>query len=398
MIARRFPAYDLEVQTYIARDPLRTPRLVLAVALAGFTADGPVPLYLAHSLGGGAEHALQEEIAQRTRLGQSAMVLRVGGAARFQFELHTSDGVIAATTNDLSSVQAMLATVPALDIIYSCGVGHPDPAALPDILLSLGRGDGRDRFAARVHDFFMLSPSYNLLGSDGRYRGAVAGTSQDPAHCVRAADGQVVTLGQWRRRWAGFLEKCHEITVFSQSSADLMQAGFPDWLSERVHCRPHKISASVLQVDTSQAHSTVIGVLGNLNRAKGADLICEIGQHLLREATGHKVVLIGNIDPAFSLPPSVTLHGSYQIDEIAALAERYHVGRWLVPSVWPETFSFATHEVIATGLPVFGFDIGAQGEALRAAPNGHPIPFDPDGDLVAAVLQAIAHHDRADAG
>jgi glycosyltransferase involved in cell wall biosynthesis len=60
-----------------------------------------------------------------------------------------------------------------------------------------------------------------------------------------------------------------------------------------------------------------------------------------------------------------------------------------MPSIWPETYSFATHEMLATGLPVYGFDIGAQGEALARAPNGIPIPFDPDGDHAAAILRMI---------
>lgn len=60
-----------------------------------------------------------------------------------------------------------------------------------------------------------------------------------------------------------------------------------------------------------------------------------------------------------------------------------------MPSIWPETFSFVTHEALATGLPVYGFDIGAQGEALRRAPNGMAIPFDPDADHAAAILAAF---------
>jgi Glycosyltransferase len=50
---------------------------------------------------------------------------------------------------------------------------------------------------------------------------------------------------------------------------------------------------------------------------------------------------------------------------------------WLMPSVWPETFSFTTREMLATGLPVMAFDLGAQGEAVREAPNGHIVAPDP---------------------
>ena len=47
------------------------------------------------------------------------------------------------------------------------------------------------------------------------------------------------------------------------------------------------------------------------------------------------------------------------------------MGCWLIPSIWPETFSYAVHEALATGLPVFVFDLGAQAHAAAAAENGH---------------------------
>ena len=84
MIARRYPVYDLEVQAFIGRDPLRTPRLALAVALAGGLSLDALPLFLAHSMGGGADHALDAEVAARTAQGQYALILRVGGLHRWQ--------------------------------------------------------------------------------------------------------------------------------------------------------------------------------------------------------------------------------------------------------------------------------------------------------------------------
>ena len=61
----------------------------------------------------------------------------------------------------------------------------------------------------------------------------------------------------------------------------------------------------------------------------------------------------------------------------------------LVPSVWPETFSFTTHETLATGLPVLALDLGAQGAAVRSAPNGIAVPHVPGGDHAAAILAAL---------
>ena len=53
--------------------------------------------------------------------------------------------------------------------------------------------------------------------------------------------------------------------------------------------------------------------------------------------------------------------------EIPALVARYGITCWLIPSVCPETFSFTTHEALATGLPVLCLDLGGQADAVRAA-------------------------------
>lgn len=390
-IARRYPSYDLEVQAFIGRDPLRTPRLALAVAMAGYLSLDTLPLYLAHSMGGGADHALDAEIAARTAQGQYALILRVGGPMRWQLEVHGPSGVLAGATADLAHVRRLLTPVAALRIIYSCGVGDSDPVGLPAAMLSLRRAGHADRMEARVHDYFMVSPSYCLLNADGSYRGPVRHDNPDPAHELRRPDGSVVSLTRWQDAWEGFLASCDEITVFSHSSRQHIAAVYPG-VDSRIVYRPHTAIARIGRV-APPAHGAAgagtLAVLGNLNRQKGAGVLCTLAEAAARQG-GPRVVLIGNMDTAFSRPPSLKLHGSYQRDDIGHLAERYGVSAWLVPSIWPETFSFVTHEMLATGLPVYGFDIGAKGEALRRAPNGIAIPFDPDGDHAAAILAALA--------
>ncbi|MEM8582435.1 MAG: glycosyl transferase, partial [Pseudomonadota bacterium] len=92
---------------------------------------------------------------------------------------------------------------------------------------------------------------------------------------------------------------------------------------------------------------------------------------------------------AFNLPNGIPCTGTYQSGDISALAERYGVTRWLIPSIWPETFSFTTHEALATGLPVHAFHLGAQGGAVSKARNGIPVHFDPDADLAEFVLSTM---------
>ena len=387
MIARRYPSYDAEVQSYIATDPLRTPRIALAVAMAGELATDAVPLFVAHSLGGGADHALMAEIATYTGRGQYGLILRVGGPHRWQLEVHGPNGTMSVGTGQLDDIKRLVAPLPALRMVYSCGVGDPDPVGLPAVMLALIRPDHPDRLEARLHDFFVVSPSYCLLDADGAFRGSILRANPDPAHGLRRADGSVVLLDRWQDAWHGFLSRCAEITVFSQTSAAHLLASYPD-LRDAIVLRPHQINASIGRVAPPAPGAGTLAILGNINHQKGAGVLCALAARMAR-AGGPRLVLIGNIDPAFSLPPLVRLHGSYHAGDIAELAQRYGVGAWLMPSIWPETFSFATHEMLATGLPVYGFDIGAQGEALAHAPNGIPIPFDPDGDHAAAVLAML---------
>lgn len=389
MIARRYPRYDLDVQGFIGRDPLRTPRLALAVAMAAEVSRGSVPLYVAHAMGGGADQALMAEIDVMTEAGQFALVLRVGGAERWQLEVHGPTGVVAGTIGDLASVRRLLAPVCALSVIYSCGVGDGDPVELPAAMLSLARSGAHVTFEARVHDFFMISPSYCLLDSAGRFNGPVTTATRDHAHTATRPDGRVVPLREWQAAWHTFLAACSEITVFSEPSRDVLLASYPD-LTGKIVTRPHSLTVPVGVVPKPSPDAPrVVAVLGNINLQKGARVLCDLAKTAQGQVGAPKFVLIGNIDPSFTLPSGVRLHGTYQRSEIAHLADRYGVTDWLIPSIWPETFSYATHEALATGLPVYAFDIGAQGDAVRHSVNGVPIPFDADACHAGAILAAL---------
>ena len=69
------------------------------------------------------------------------------------------------------------------------------------------------------------------------------------------------------------------------------------------------------------------------------------------------------------------IHGVCAPEDIPHLVARYGITHWLIPSIWPETFSFTTHECLATGRPTMAFDLGAQGDAVRAAENGILMPW-----------------------
>ncbi|MDP4006946.1 glycosyl transferase, partial [Methylobacterium sp. NEAU K] len=65
----------------------------------------------------------------------------------------------------------------------------------------------------------------------------------------------------------------------------------------------------------------------------------------------------------------------FEDDETLDLLQQVSADLVLLPAIWPETYSYALTLGLRTGLPVVAFDLGAQGEWLRADPNGHVLPY-----------------------
>ncbi|MBW7922504.1 MAG: glycosyltransferase [Rubellimicrobium sp.] len=366
LLRRRYPRFDRQVQAFVRDDPLRSARLALALAWAGARMR-QVPVVLAHSMGGGAELVLHRQITALSAQDGACVVLRVGGVARWRIEVHAAAGVTSGETDDTALLRHLTGLLPARRIVYSCGAGDRNPVELPGVLLSLARPG--DRVEVLLHDYLPVSPSWTLLDADGHYRGL-----PDPA-----------PLACWQAAWGALLQRADRITAFSPSSAAILAAAFPD-AAGRIAVTPHE--GPPPDPVTAPRGGPVIGIPGNIGPAKGAAVVQALARHLARHG-GARLVVLGTVDPAFRLPRTVRVHGSYAPADIPALARRYGIDRWFIPSIWPETFSFTTHEALATGLPVWCFDLGAQAEAVRSGRGGViPLPRgDPD---AAAILAAIA--------
>jgi glycosyltransferase involved in cell wall biosynthesis len=167
-------------------------------------------------------------------------------------------------------------------------------------------------------------------------------------------------------------------------------AVWPD-LAGQIRIVPHRMRHVVPRLPAPAIDAPVVlGVLGNIGLQKGAVVLRDLSQRLQGIGPGApRLVLIGKIDPSYALPASVPVHGTYAVEDLPTLVARYGITHWLIPSVWPETFCYTVHETLATGLPVLAFSLGAQGIAVRHAPNGTEMPFDPAADLARTILDSL---------
>ncbi len=383
ILSRRYPDFDTRVQRALADDPAVALRLAAGLAQTG--ADTPVPVYLAHALGGGAEHWLRDQIAGQPY----AVVLRLGGQSRCQIEFSTPWGVTCGRTDDLDLVSRLLEFTPRRRLILSSLVGDADPAGILDwLVVRAGQGD---RLEAVIHDHYPISPSFTLLDGSGAYRGLPDTASTDPAHLFRRHDGRVMGLAEWQGAWGRFLSGCDHVTCFSEDGRDKMVAAHPQ-VAGLIRVVPHLVPPFPPQPAPAQPAiargrgEIVLGVPGNILAHKGAAVVAALARS---GAPGLRLVVCGTLDPLAGRMAGVTVTGRYDRADLADLARLRGITHWLVPSVWPETFSFTTHETLATGLPVLALDLGAQGAAVRSAPNGIAVPHVPGGDHAAAILAAL---------
>lgn len=366
-ISSRYKNYDSEVQAFIHTDPLVSARLALGVAWAGSQSTDRLPIYVAHSLGGGAEDHLARRITEDMTTKGAAIVLRVGGATRWTLEVHGQQGICSAATDSFALIKSLLDPVKRRHLIYSCAVGDKAPWEIPANLLSLYRPE-TDSLETLFHNFFPLSPSYTLLDGDGRY----LGPPQPGQDFDVVPDGTETSLRDWRDAWEPLLAASDRLIVFSPSSRDIVTLSYPA-LAQKVVVIPHSDMTALPRL-TVQDGPPVIGVLGNIGFEKGARVLMHLGKSLDPKLDG-RLVIIGNIDPAYAPPSSVAVHGNYDIANIEALVSRYRINRWLIPSICPETFSYTTRECLSTGLPVYCFDLGGQADALHSASNGFVLPL-----------------------
>ena len=145
-----------------------------------------------------------------------------------------------------------------------------------------------------------------------------------------------------------------------------------------IRLRPHRLLADGAALRARSRGPPVIGVLGNIGSPKGAAVLAALSRRLAEEGTARSGAGRQSRSRPSRWPRGRAFTARYRREDIPALVARYGIDRWLIPSVWPETFSYTTHEALATGLPVWCFDLGAQGEAVRAATHAtRPWRHDP---------------------
>lgn len=382
ILLSKFPSYDAQIQNTIRENKLESLRKFMKVLIDfKYNHQGNI-LVVDHALGGGANAYRDKEISKYKEQGKNVLLFTYNINLNEYFaEFHTQDY---SETFKVEQEKDLFKIVELLEIeslLLNGLVSFPNVIGFVDLIRKLKEKFSAIRLVFPVHDYFCISPNYTLLGNSGKYEG-VPVEHNIHSDFLKSSKAEFklfcneVNAELWQNSWRGLLGSCDDILCFSHSSEKIMLTAYPE-LTGKLTYKPHNIKGTFNEIyDESLAkNSKVIGILGNINLAKGRDVIKELISHIEKHNYNVKVVLIGNLDADICSECFVKT-GSYKVSDVPALVRKYNVTEFLIPSVWPETFSYTTDEIMQLGYPLSVFDLGAPAERVRNYARGRVLPLE----------------------
>ncbi len=226
------------------------------------------------------------------------------------------------------------------------------------------------------HDHFPLCPGITLLNSSGHY----CDIERDYKVCADCLEHHPVWkhtylhIDRWRQAWQFYFDHVDKVVFFSNNSQELFNRVF-SVPTERIQVVPHEpleVFDKTVAIQTTSY--PIVGIVGTIQLHKGSELLLEVAKKLLREQSDIRFVIIGELLTKRNIPSNIVVTGKFKHEDLPNLLEKNSVNIGLIPSIWPETFSYTTQELMQLGLPVICFDLGAPAERVKNYKKGFIVP------------------------
>jgi len=335
----------------------------------------PFVLVIDHQLGGGANKFSHDKLESLKNEDKAVACLRFN-LPRLQYELScqkngTSENRV---FHDLASALVAVAQLNIAEIVMNNLVSYPEPGHILDWARSI-KSAKKCKLRFYLHDFFAVCPTWTLINADGVFCGLPA-----PDVCRQCLASMPVyfpsfidetDIAAWRRPWAEFIDECDDVVAFSQSTLDLYIRAFPDSRGlKKARVEPHRLNGPALaRVEPRLEGRLTIAVIGNISVQKGARIVREMARLIMQKRLDARIVVLGSLDE-MEPSPCLEVLGPYQTHKLPELLERENTSVCLLPSICPETFSYATSEIMQMQLPLAVFDLGAPAERVRNYADG----------------------------
>ena len=372
IIRERYPDYDREVNEFLKEDPLSRYRKIATLdVLCNLCCDEGGIVIFDHSEGGGANAFRNHRVETIVENRGTAIVITPNGSS-FTMEASHSLFSFAIEIKEFEELLAFLSGFSIASVEINSLMFYQDPVSVFAQIKRLvdRRGVAVELF---LHDYHSLCPSHNLISHEGQFCDLPAWEQCND--CLGrnrfVENAPQVSRKQWVESWRELLSGITQVRVFSEISRELFIRVFPE-LESRVALIPHRRPAVVEDAIELGSEPIVVGVVGNISYSKGAGVV-----ELLAANADFTVVVLGRLARTSGEHlPGLAIHGPYEKEELPDLIARYGINVGMIPSIWPETYNFVTDELIALGLPLVSFDIGAHAGRISSYDRGKVFPLE----------------------
>lgn len=374
ILERKHPDYNKQIARFFAIDENKDIRRLMKFLLIIKGRPKKVIAAFDHDLGGGATSYLVGKKNLHVNEGDAFFIIRYNFVQNYYpVLLYYGENKIKLYVNEQSEILKVLEFIGADEIWINELVTYPELYRFMDQIKEFSE---RNAVVLKMlmHDYFAVCPTVNLLNSDGKYCNAPECT--ECGSCFEICDPtfkeEFDSIGIWRKNWKNFLSACSSIVVFSEDSKAILKRVYGDL--PNVELIPHQ-TGYMTRIDKKYKLSDqlVIGLLGVLTKHKGAEIVKELVSQIEREGLDIRIALIGTAAEKID-SPVFSETGKYTRDSIPYLTLRQDIDVFLIPSIWPETFSYTAEEIMKMGMPVMCFDIGAPAERISKYEKGIVLP------------------------
>ncbi|MDD2031070.1 methyltransferase [Pseudomonas sp. 39167] len=372
-IAELHPNYHLDIQRFIAEDPVKAVRINRLVQLLSIL-NRPKVLQVSHEAGGGVKQHV-EELSEALQANVYSLILNpcrgVGAVSLRMGTFPGADELVFRGPEETSMLVALLKGCGVSFVHYHHSLGLSP--AMFELPAKLGV-----EYALTVHDFYWLGGNPTLTNPAGIYPGQYSDDLLNPAFPLPEG----VSASGWRDQLRGFIENAKTVVFPSEYTLALYQQYYA--LHHPVvalHIEDKRVPEATVR-PISQKPRYTVGVLGALGKEKGADYLEQLAARAKVTKAPFDFKLLGF---AYRELKGVFTTGRYEAGDLKQLMAEHNLDLILFPAQWPETYSYTLSYALESGLPIIAPGIGAFPE--RLADREHTLVYqfgiEPDDLLVA---------------
>ena len=382
ILKSRYPLYEKEIAEYFAHDPASfiCDFVKLKLLSKELNITGAV-LMVDHDLGGGANYYRNEEVKKYVDK-QIPVLVFVEYEGRISTKVFTHEGNFEFSIPSLKYLDLVFDQIKISELIYNNLVGAKFPLDVVNAVISLKKRHSF-KLTYLLHDYYSICPSFRLVNDEGRYCQASIDlktcknclSKQSTQYCDFVRPNENITI--WRETWERLLNNSDQIVSFSAASQKILTKVYPCLKLNAVVVRPHNYPQHYLRPIKNYNNSSVIniGIIGGINYAKGGDIANRLFNLINRkDLRSISLSIIG--ESGVDLDANFLITGRYSRDNLVSTVEALGINLFLMPSIWPETYSYVADEMIAMDLPVVCFNLGAQAEKIAIYKKGLVLDLD----------------------